>query len=177
MHAFIGGWSGCILPLARACCHLGCPRHTTILVSFYGRAHFLNPTAPLPQGCGRRARNQCCSGCCVCLCRVSLSGCSAPLPPALTLWCCPLPSAVCRNLPASATIKVIVVGNGRVGKSSMTTRYCKNVFTDTYKKTIGASGAAPGRACAGVGRRTLWSFVFPNAHKCHPIPCGRWSGL
>lgn len=35
------------------------------------------------------------------------------------------------------TIKVIVVGNGRVGKSSMTTRYCKNVFTDTYKKTIG----------------------------------------
>ncbi len=37
-----------------------------------------------------------------------------------------------------ATIKVIVVGNGRVGKSSMTTRYCKNVYTDTYKKTIGA---------------------------------------
>ena len=37
----------------------------------------------------------------------------------------------------AATIKVIVVGNGRVGKSSMTTRYCKNVFTDTYKKTIG----------------------------------------
>jgi Ras-related protein Rab-23 len=35
------------------------------------------------------------------------------------------------------TIKVIVVGNGGVGKSSMTARYCKGVFTDTYKKTIG----------------------------------------
>mmetsp|Transcript_64913 Transcript_64913/g.156914 ORF Transcript_64913/g.156914 Transcript_64913/m.156914 type:complete len:270 (-) Transcript_64913:101-910(-) len=35
------------------------------------------------------------------------------------------------------TIKVIVVGNGQVGKSSMTTRYCKGYFTDTYKKTIG----------------------------------------
>mmetsp|Transcript_116446 Transcript_116446/g.323667 ORF Transcript_116446/g.323667 Transcript_116446/m.323667 type:complete len:273 (-) Transcript_116446:148-966(-) len=35
------------------------------------------------------------------------------------------------------TIKVIVVGNGQVGKSSMTTRYCKGFFTDTYKKTIG----------------------------------------
>lgn len=35
------------------------------------------------------------------------------------------------------TIKVIVVGNGHVGKSSMTTRYCKNIYTDSYKKTIG----------------------------------------
>lgn len=64
-----------------------------------------------------------------------------------------------RNPHPSATIKVIVVGNGRVGKSSMTTRCtclkpqkscaghcsftippfsdCKNVYTDTYKKTIG----------------------------------------
>lgn len=35
------------------------------------------------------------------------------------------------------TVKVIVVGNGGVGKSSMTARYCKGFFTDTYKKTIG----------------------------------------
>ena len=35
------------------------------------------------------------------------------------------------------TVKVIVVGNGGVGKSSMTARYCKGVFTSTYKKTIG----------------------------------------
>jgi small GTP-binding protein len=35
------------------------------------------------------------------------------------------------------TVKVIVVGNGGVGKSSMTARYCRGVFTSTYKKTIG----------------------------------------
>ena len=40
-------------------------------------------------------------------------------------------------LGAAASIKVIVVGNGAVGKSSMTTRYCKGTFTETYKKTIG----------------------------------------
>ncbi len=51
----------------------------------------------------------------------------------------------------AATIKVIVVGNGRVGKSSMTTRYCKNVFTDTYKKTIGEGGSSC-RLRSGAGR-------------------------
>lgn len=34
-------------------------------------------------------------------------------------------------------IKVLVVGNGAVGKSSMIQRYCKGVFTKEYKKTIG----------------------------------------
>ena len=34
-------------------------------------------------------------------------------------------------------IKVIVVGNGRVGKSSMITRFAKNSYTDEYKKTLG----------------------------------------
>jgi len=34
-------------------------------------------------------------------------------------------------------MKVVVVGNGAVGKSSMIQRYCKNVFTKEYKKTIG----------------------------------------
>ncbi|XP_065184687.1 ras-related protein Rab-23-like [Sycon ciliatum] len=34
-------------------------------------------------------------------------------------------------------IKVVVVGNGNVGKSSMIQRYCKNIFTKDYKKTIG----------------------------------------
>lgn len=40
---------------------------------------------------------------------------------------------------AAVTVKVIVVGNGGVGKTSMTTLYAKGRFTDTYKKTIGAS--------------------------------------
>lgn len=34
-------------------------------------------------------------------------------------------------------IKVVVVGNGAVGKSSMIQRYCKSIFTKDYKKTIG----------------------------------------
>nr|CAB3265362.1 ras-related protein Rab-23-like [Phallusia mammillata] len=34
-------------------------------------------------------------------------------------------------------IKVVVVGNGAVGKSSMIQRYCKGIFTKEYKKTIG----------------------------------------
>lgn len=35
------------------------------------------------------------------------------------------------------SIKVLVVGNGAVGKSSMIQRYCKGLFTKEYKKTIG----------------------------------------
>lgn len=34
-------------------------------------------------------------------------------------------------------IKVVIVGNGAVGKSSMIQRYCKGSFTKDYKKTIG----------------------------------------
>ena len=34
-------------------------------------------------------------------------------------------------------IKVVVLGNGGVGKTSMIRRFCKGVFTDEYKKTIG----------------------------------------
>lgn len=36
------------------------------------------------------------------------------------------------------SVKVIVVGNGGVGKSSLVRRYCKGDFTTEYKKTIGA---------------------------------------
>ena len=35
------------------------------------------------------------------------------------------------------TIKIIVVGNGHVGKTSLTTRYCKDAYSGDYKKTIG----------------------------------------
>ncbi|CAI9728799.1 ras-related protein Rab-23 [Octopus vulgaris] len=35
------------------------------------------------------------------------------------------------------SIKIVVVGNGGVGKSSMIQRYCKGIFTQEYKKTIG----------------------------------------
>lgn len=34
-------------------------------------------------------------------------------------------------------IKVVVLGNGGVGKTSMIRRFCKGIYTDEYKKTIG----------------------------------------
>ncbi|XP_053599077.1 ras-related protein Rab-23 [Microplitis demolitor] len=35
------------------------------------------------------------------------------------------------------SLKVVIVGNGAVGKSSMIQRFCKGTFTRDYKKTIG----------------------------------------
>jgi len=35
------------------------------------------------------------------------------------------------------SLKVIVVGNGQVGKTSMITRFARGIFTNEYKKTIG----------------------------------------
>lgn len=35
------------------------------------------------------------------------------------------------------SVKVVIVGNGAVGKSSMIQRYCRGIFTKNYKKTIG----------------------------------------
>lgn len=46
-------------------------------------------------------------------------------------------SCLCMYVHDAAVVKVIVIGEGRVGKSSMTQRYCRGVYTDTYKKTIG----------------------------------------
>merc|ERR1712216_75306 len=40
-----------------------------------------------------------------------------------------------------AVIKVIVVGNGAVGKTSMINRFCNGVFGDKYKKTLGVDFA------------------------------------
>lgn len=36
------------------------------------------------------------------------------------------------------SLKVIIVGNGKVGKTSMLTMFAQGIMTDTYKKTIGA---------------------------------------
>ena len=41
------------------------------------------------------------------------------------------------EMDVETTLKVIIVGNGGVGKSSMMLRFCKGAYTDTYKKTIG----------------------------------------
>lgn len=58
------------------------------------------------------------------------------------------------------TIKVIVVGNGGVGKSSMASRYCKGVYTTTYKKTIGARA----RARVSLSRARSEHTPSPPAH-------------
>lgn len=36
-------------------------------------------------------------------------------------------------------MKIIVVGNGRVGKSSLITRFVKGTYSDEYKKTLGVA--------------------------------------
>eukprot|EP00760_Papus_ankaliazontas_P038132 PhM_4_TR8873/c0_g1_i1/m.40835/K06234/RAB23; Ras-related protein Rab-23 len=36
-----------------------------------------------------------------------------------------------------SSVKIIVVGNGGVGKTSMLRRFCKGEFTNDYKKTVG----------------------------------------
>lgn len=41
------------------------------------------------------------------------------------------------ELDMEITLKIIAVGNGMAGKTSLLTRYAKGVMTDGYKKTIG----------------------------------------
>lgn len=53
----------------------------------------------------------------------------------LFFWLCE--NAIMREEEIETAIKVVVVGNGAVGKSSMIQRYCKGIFTKDYKKTIG----------------------------------------
>ena len=48
-------------------------------------------------------------------------------------------------------IKVLICGNGGVGKSSMTARFCKGVFTAEYKKTIGVDYLERAVALGGGG--------------------------
>lgn len=48
----------------------------------------------------------------------------------------PVPN-IMREEELEVALKVVIVGNGGVGKSSMIQRYCKGTFTKDYKKTIG----------------------------------------
>lgn len=49
----------------------------------------------------------------------------------------PPPAAAMREEELEIALKVVIVGNGAVGKSSMIQRYCKGTYTKDYKKTIG----------------------------------------
>mgnify|MGYP006113161659 FL=1 len=56
-------------------------------------------------------------------------------------------------------IKVVVLGNGGVGKSSMIRRYCKGKYTDEYKKTIGVDFLEKTRWIDSIGedvRMMVW---------------------
>ena len=57
------------------------------------------------------------------------------------------------------TIKVLIVGNGKVGKSSMIRRFCTGTFTNTYKRTIGVDFLEKVQYCRDLGedvRMMLW---------------------
>lgn len=56
-------------------------------------------------------------------------------------------------------IKVLVIGNGGVGKTSMIRRFCKGIFTDEYKKTIGVDFLEKHQYVSALGedvRFMLW---------------------
>ncbi len=56
-------------------------------------------------------------------------------------------------------LKVLVVGNGGVGKTSMIRRFCKGIFTDEYKKTIGVDFLEKSLYVDGLGQEVrfmLW---------------------
>lgn len=47
------------------------------------------------------------------------------------------PAQMHNDAPLFREIKVLVIGNGGVGKTSMIKRFCTGIFTEAYKKTIG----------------------------------------
>jgi len=56
-------------------------------------------------------------------------------------------------------VKVVVLGNGCVGKSSMIRRYCMGTYTDEYKKTIGVDFLEKTRWIDSIGedvRMMVW---------------------
>lgn len=42
-----------------------------------------------------------------------------------------------RRMADELAFKLVVVGNGAVGKSSLIQRFCRGVFSQNYKQTIG----------------------------------------
>ena len=67
-------------------------------------------------------------------------------------------------------IKVLIVGNGAVGKSSMIQRYCKGVFTHEYKKTIGVYFLE--KTLSFVAIVFGASVAHPLDAECRALTCG-----
>ena len=53
------------------------------------------------------------------------------------------------------THKIIVVGNGRIGKSTMITRFAKGVFLEDYKKTLGVAFLEKNEFVSSIGKHWL----------------------
>jgi Ras-related protein Rab-23 len=56
-------------------------------------------------------------------------------------------------------IKILVVGNGGVGKSSLIRKFCKDQYTDQYKKTIGVDFLEKQQYIPSIGQNAtlmLW---------------------
>lgn len=57
---------------------------------------------------------------------------------------------------------MLVVGNGGVGKSSLIRRFCKDTFTDQYKKTIGVDFLEKQQFVPSIGE-TVTMMVWDTA--------------
>jgi len=64
-------------------------------------------------------------------------------------------------------LKVVIVGNGAVGKSSMIQKYCRGIFTSEYKKTIGVDFLEKRICVSGEDMRLmLWDTAGQEEFDC-----------
>jgi Ras-related protein Rab-23 len=78
-------------------------------------------------------------------------------------------------------VKIILIGDGRVGKTSMIKRFCKGVYTDEYKKTIGVDFLEKAMFVDALGeevRFMLWDTGLSGPwklirlmHACGVVAC------
>ncbi|XP_023338259.1 ras-related protein Rab-23, partial [Eurytemora carolleeae] len=64
-------------------------------------------------------------------------------------------------------LKILIVGNGAVGKSSLIQRYCRGVFTNQYKKTMGVDFLEKSLSISGEEvRLLLWDTAGQEEFDC-----------
>lgn len=105
--------------------------------------------------------------------------CNGALPTAAAAPPPPNPAALPAPRPTrTPEIKVVMLGNGGVGKSSMIRRFCKGVFTDEYKKTIGVDFLEKSQFVDALGeevRFMLWDTGGEGVGAQHAaMRCGCW---
>ena len=75
-------------------------------------------------------------------------------------------------------LKVLVIGNGGIGKTSMIRRFCKGTFTDEYKKTIGVDFLEKAMFVDALGEEVRFMLWDTGATGCldlqqsyYALPC------